>query len=131
MALGTVLVAEDDHLIRTIFVEIVKGEGFEVVEADDGQRALQLVTSRKIDMIISDMKMPLMDGFDLLVSVKKLHPEIPVTVITGFNSEYLEADALAAGADAYITKPFKVADVAATLQMMYHKICANPDASVA
>lgn len=131
MALGTVLVAEDDQLIRTIFVEIAKGEGFEVVEADDGQRALQLVMSRKIDMIISDMKMPLMDGFDLLVSVKKLHPEIPVTVITGFNSEYREEDALAAGADAYITKPFKVADVAATLQKMYHKISDNPDAPVA
>jgi len=131
MALGTVLVVEDDHLIRTIFVEIVKGAGFDVVEADDGQRALQLVTSRKIDMIISDMKMPLMDGLELLVSVRKLHPEIPVTVITGFNGEYREADVLAAGADAYITKPFKVADVEATLQQMFRKISVNPDASVA
>ena len=58
MAQTTVLVAEDDKLIRTIFVEIVKGEGFDVVEAEDGQSAFDLVTSRKIDMIISDMKMP-------------------------------------------------------------------------
>ena len=118
----TVLVAEDDKLIRTIFAEIVKGEGFDVVEADDGQEAFDLVTSRKIDMIISDMKMPEMSGFDLLVAVKKTHPEIPVTVITGFNSEYREAEALAAGADAYITKPFKVADVAETLRRMYEKV---------
>ena len=122
MIKATVLVAEDDNLIRTIFVEIVKGEGFDVVEADDGQRAFDLVTSRKIDMIISDMKMPEMSGFDLLVAVKKTHPEIPVTVITGFNSEYREDDALAAGADAYITKPFKVADVAETLRRMYEKV---------
>ena len=122
MAQTTVLVAEDDKLIRTIFVEIVKGEGFDVVEADDGQSALDLVTSRKIDMIISDMKMPEMSGFDLLVAVKKTHPEIPVTVITGFNGEYREDDALAAGADAYITKPFKVADVVGTLRRMYEKV---------
>ncbi|MCX6833370.1 MAG: response regulator [candidate division Zixibacteria bacterium] len=122
MTQATVLVAEDDNLIRTIFVEIVKGEGFDVVEADDGQRAFDLVTSRKIDMIISDMKMPVMSGFDLLVAVKKTHPEIPVTVITGFNGEYREDDALAAGADAYITKPFKVADVAETLRRMYQKV---------
>jgi CheY-like chemotaxis protein len=122
MTQATVLVAEDDKLIRTIFAEIVKGEGFDVVEADDGQRAFDLVTSRKIDMIISDMKMPVMSGFDLLVAVKKTHPEIPVTVITGFNSEYREDEVLAAGADAYITKPFKVADVAATLRQMYEKV---------
>jgi len=118
----TVLVAEDDNLIRTIFAEIVKGEGFDVVEAGDGQEAFDLVTSRKIDMIISDMKMPEMSGFDLLLAVKKTHPEIPVTVITGFNSEYREDDALAAGADAYITKPFKVADIAETLRRMYKKV---------
>jgi CheY-like chemotaxis protein len=123
----SVLVAEDDKLIRTIFAEIVKGEGFAVVEAENGQSALDLVASQKIDMIISDMKMPVMNGFDLLVAVKKTHPEIPVTVITGFNSEYLEADALAAGADAYITKPFKVTDISETLQKMYHKIAARPD----
>ena len=122
MAQTTVLVAEDDKLIRTIFAEIVKGEGFDVVEADDGQSALDLVTSRKIDMIISDMKMPEMSGFDLLVAVKKTHPEIPVTVITGFNSEYREDEALAAGADAYLTKPFKVADVVGTLRRMYEKV---------
>jgi CheY-like chemotaxis protein len=122
MTQTTVLVAEDDKLIRTIFVEIVKGEGFDVVEAEDGQSAFDLVTSRKIDMIISDMKMPEMSGFDLLVAVKKTHPEIPVTVITGFNSEYREEEALAAGADAYITKPFKVADVVETLRRMYRKV---------
>ena len=131
MTKATVLVAEDDNLIRTIFVEIVKGEGFDVVEADDGQRAFDLVTSRKIDMIISDMKMPVMSGFDLLLAVKKTHPEIPVTVITGFNSEFREEEALAAGADAYITKPFKVADVAETLRRMYKKISSADDQSVA
>jgi CheY-like chemotaxis protein len=127
VAQPTVLVAEDDKLIRTIFAEIVEGEGFDVVEADNGQRALDIVTSRKIDMIISDMKMPVMNGFDLLVAVKKSHPEIPVTVITGFNSEYLEADAMAAGADAYITKPFRVDDVSETLRKMYQKISGNPN----
>jgi CheY-like chemotaxis protein len=127
----SVLVAEDDKLIRTIFAEIVKAEGFAVVETENGQSALDLVASQKIDMIISDMKMPVMNGFDLLVAVKKTYPEIPVTVITGFNSEYLEADALAAGADAYITKPFKVTDISETLQKMYHKITAKPDTSSA
>ena len=129
MAQTTVLVAEDDSLIRGIFVEIVKGEGFNVVEADDGQRALELVTSHKVDMIISDMKMPLMSGFDLLVAVKKAHPEIPVTVITGFNSEYREEEALAAGADSYITKPFKVADIAQALRQMEERTQGKrPDA---
>ncbi len=122
MTLGTVLVAEDDSLIRAVFADIVRNEGFDLVEVDDGERALQVVNSRQIDMIVTDMKMPVMDGFDLLVAVKKAHPEIPITVITGFNSEYRETEALAAGADAYITKPFKVSDVAETLRAMHKKV---------
>lgn len=117
----TVLVAEDDDLIRSIFVDIVKGEGFGVIEAADGQKALDLISSQTVDLIISDMKMPVMDGYDLLVAVKKDHPGLPVIVITGFNSEYKEADAMAAGADAYIVKPFKVTEVASTLNQMYRK----------
>jgi CheY-like chemotaxis protein len=122
----TVLVAEDDDLIRNIFVEIIKGEGLNPLEAVNGQRALELLADHHVDIIISDMKMPVMDGFTLLLAVKKAHPEIPVIVITGFNSEYQEADALAAGADAYITKPFRVVDVAATLKQVRRRMDASP-----
>jgi CheY-like chemotaxis protein len=122
MAQTTVLVADDDSLIRTIFTEIIRGEGFESVEADNGQKALDLVNSQKIDLIFSDMNMPVMNGFELLVAVKREHPQIPITVITGFNSTYREEDAMAAGADAYITKPFKVEDIVRTLHAMSQKI---------
>jgi CheY-like chemotaxis protein len=122
MAQPTVLVAEDDKLIRGIFVEIARGHGFDVIEACDGQRALELLDSQRIDMIITDMKMPLLSGFELLQAVKAAHPEIPLTVITGFNSEYGEEEAMTAGADRYITKPFKVADVASALEQMHQRV---------
>ena len=124
MGTTTVLVAEDDDLIRNIFVEIIKGESFNVIQAADGQKALNLIADNRVDMVITDIKMPLMNGLDLLAAIKREHPKLPVIVITGFNSEYSEQDALAAGADAYLTKPFKVADVAVMLRSMYQRTVA-------
>lgn len=117
-----VLVVEDDELIRAIFVDIIKSKGYSVLEASNGQEALKILSTRPINIIVTDMKMPVMDGMQLLRQVKKSYPDVPLIVITGFDSEYREQDAMAAGADAYITKPFKVEDVASSLQMVHQKI---------
>lgn len=121
-AIANVLVVEDDDLIRGIFVDIIKSKGYSVLEATNGREALQIIGEHPINIIVSDMKMPVMDGMQLLRAVKTSYPEIPVVVITGFDNEYTEKQVLAAGADAYVTKPFKVEDVSSTLQEVHQRI---------
>jgi CheY-like chemotaxis protein len=121
-AIANVLVVEDDELIRGIFVDIIKSKGYSVLEGTNGREALQILEEQPINIIVSDMKMPVMDGLQLLREVKSKHPEIPVVVITGFDNVYTEQQVMAAGADAYVTKPFKVEDVSSTLQEVHQRI---------
>ena len=121
-AIANVLVVEDDELIRGIFVDIIKSKGYSVFEATNGREALQILKEQPINIIVSDMKMPVMDGMQLLREVKSNYRDIPVVVITGFDNEFTEEQVLAAGADAYITKPFKVQDVSSTLQEVHQRI---------
>ena len=114
----TVLVVEDDQFIRNIFVDILSEMGSPSFEANNGKEALNKLKSNQIDIVISDMKMPIMDGFQLLVHLKESHPDLPVIMITGFDDQYKREDAFAAGANAYLTKPFRIKDVVQTLTQM-------------
>jgi DNA-binding NtrC family response regulator len=81
-------------------------EGHEVVAAGDGQAALQRLTSARFDLLISDQKMPKMNGTDLLAEAKKLRPEMPVVLMTAFGEVSTAVEAMKRGAYDYLQKPF-------------------------
>jgi LmbE family N-acetylglucosaminyl deacetylase len=84
--------------------------------AQDGVRALELVRTRSFDLVITDLNLPGMDGFDLTREVKRLHPELPVLAATGYtNPAYVEG-AYRAGADALLIKPLEGPDLQARLR---------------
>ncbi len=101
-----VLVAEDSELTRDFVVEILRRNGYRVIEAVDGQDALRKAVERPPDLIISDLEMPIMDGLELVKNVRRNHTlkERPVIVFTTRGSEKDKQRALEAGADAYLVK---------------------------
>jgi CheY-like chemotaxis protein len=106
-ASGMVLVVDDDPMTRTLVRGSLEQMGFEVAEAADGAEALAAFSNLKPDLLLLDIKMPVMDGIETLKKLRKL-PEgkyIPVIMLTGLADSDSAAKAAAAGATDYVTKP--------------------------
>jgi YesN/AraC family two-component response regulator len=82
-----------------------------VVEAGDGETALARLRRERFDIIITDVRMPLMSGLELLVQAKQEFPKISVIVMTGFGDIHTPDEAKDLGADEYVTKPFKAREI--------------------
>lgn len=112
---ASVLIVDDETFLRQILTRIVKREGYSVAEAADGVEALEKLKSRQFEFVISDIKMPRMDGLELLAEIKSNWPDTKVLLITNYEGEYSAEMAIASGADFYITKPFKNVEIARSL----------------
>jgi len=101
-----VLVIEDDRFIRDIFVQKLKSEGFQVTEAVDGRRALELLTAHAPELILLDLLLPDIDGFEILERIKKEPPlaKVPVIVLSNLGDQESIAHARALGAADYLIK---------------------------
>lgn len=106
-----VVVAEDESLIRIDIVEILQDHGFEVVgEAGDGEKAVALVEELRPDLVVMDVKMPLLDGISAAEIIGKKNLA-PVVLLTAFSQRELVERAAEAGALAYVVKPFTPNDL--------------------
>ena len=104
-----VVVAEDEAIIRLDVVEILGEAGFDVVgEAGDGQAAVALVEETRPDLVVMDVKMPVLDGIS---AAAKIGNRAPVVLLTAFSQRELVDRATEAGAMAYVVKPFSAADL--------------------
>jgi DNA-binding NtrC family response regulator len=100
-----ILIVDDEPLVRRSLSEFLTLEGYAVSNATNGKEALNLLKGYTADIVITDLKMPEMDGFALLKNIRQLHPQTPVIVITGYGSIENAVDAMKQGAYDYITKP--------------------------
>jgi response regulator NasT len=106
-----VVVAEDESLIRIDIVEILRDNGFDVVgEAADGEKAVALATELRPDLVVMDVKMPLLDGISAAEILSK-NRIAPVVLLTAFSQRELVERAAEAGALAYVVKPFTPSDL--------------------
>jgi response regulator NasT len=111
-----VIVIEDESLIRMDVVATLQEAGYEVIgEGADGEEAIRLATELEPDLVVMDIKMPKLDGISAAEKIAEL--KIPVVLLTAFSQSDLVARAAAAGAMAYVTKPFKPADLLPAIQM--------------
>lgn len=101
-----VLIVDDDTSLRRVLEYNLVEEGYDVVTAPEGIEGLRLFRERLPDLVITDLKMPGIDGFELLKTVKDEAPETQVVVITAFGAVETAVEAMKAGAYDYITKPF-------------------------
>ncbi len=118
----SILIADDELMMRNLLGKILLREGYEVHSAEDGREALEILKTRKIDIVITDMKMPHVDGFELLGIVKKEHPGIGIIIMTAYGDTYTVKDALLLGADEYVTKPFKSYEISLVVERAYWRI---------
>ncbi|MFC1477168.1 sigma-54-dependent transcriptional regulator [candidate division KSB1 bacterium] len=117
-----ILIVDDEEIIRNSLSYILKGEGYEVEEAEDGETALQKINDNSFDLVITDIKMPKMDGITLMQNVSKTHPETFFIIITAFGSLETAVNALRAGAYDYILKPLEFDEVTFRINKLFdHK----------
>jgi DNA-binding NtrC family response regulator len=111
----TVLVVEDDAAMRELLEDELKDAGYAVVTAAEGNEALAQIARHRVDAVVSDLKMPGLQGRDLLDQVRLRDPSIPVVIITAFGSIDTAVDAIKAGAFHFVSKPFHTEQLLATL----------------
>ena len=108
MVKPSILVVDDELLIRDLLYDFFTGQGWDISVAEDGEKALEVMRSRDFDLVLTDIKMPEMDGLDLTSHVKQSHPELPVVLMTGFPSVDTAVEALRKKVDDYVIKPFNI-----------------------
>jgi two-component system NtrC family response regulator len=102
----TVLIVDDEKNYPLILSAVLEDEGFETLVANSGQEALGILESADIDLVLTDMKMPRMDGIELLARIKERDPDLPVIMMTAYGTVDKAVEAMQKGAYNYILKPF-------------------------
>jgi DNA-binding NtrC family response regulator len=108
---GSVLIIDDQDYILETLTAILERENYWVLQARNAQTALDLLSRNKINIVISDIVMPGINGIELLKTVKKKYPEIRFVLMTGYLGTYTAEKIAGNGADGFISKPFKNTDI--------------------
>jgi two-component system response regulator AtoC len=106
MSIEKILIVDDELLVRNFLAETLRRKNFEVMTAENGHKAMQLLKDNTFDMVITDMKMPDMTGIEILKKVKEVSPTAIVIIITAFGSIENAVEAMKLGAFNYLIKPF-------------------------
>ncbi len=106
--MAKILVVDDEEIVRSTLKRALGRDGMVVTAASTAKEALEILKKERIDLIITDVKMPEMDGITFLKTVKNDNIEVPVIVATGFATVEMTREALQAGAYNFITKPFEI-----------------------
>lgn len=108
-----VLIADDEESMRSLVSRAIAMDGHEIVTAEDGAEALDILNSdkRAFDLLLTDIKMPVMDGIALALAAARDFPDLTILLMTGFADQRERASGLNAIVRDVITKPFSVADI--------------------
>jgi len=104
----SILVVDDELLIRDLLYDFFQEQGWKISVAESSEKALEILDSREFDVILSDIKMPNMDGLALTAEIRKNHPQMPVVLMTGYPSVESAIGALRQKVADYIIKPFNI-----------------------
>ncbi len=106
-----ILVVDDDEVIRHLLVDTLSTLGYQTWGAANGEEALATLNQKKVDIVITDIKMPKLDGVRLLKKIKETQPDLPVLIITAYNFAYSQDQAVTSGADGFLAKPFRIGKI--------------------
>lgn len=112
--LGTILIADDDKILRRLGAELLAEMGYETLVAEDGLKAVQALRGHegRIDLVLMDMVMPEMNGLDALREMRKIRPDIPVVFMSGYETEILREGLREERIDGFLQKPYGMAELA-------------------
>src|SRR5512141_1005699 len=108
---GKILIVEDEKSMRDVLRILLEEESYSITAAGDGLEAIDHIKNNIFDLVITDIKMPRADGFELLKTVKEVSPETLVIMITAFGTTEAAIEAMKKGAYDYVHKPFKIDEI--------------------
>lgn len=121
-----VVVVEDEDAIRRAIVDALRISGYDAVEAADGVTGLRESQRSGVDLVLLDLLLPKMDGFDVLAELRVTHPSLPVIILTARGSEDDRVRGLKGGADDYIVKPFSARELLARVDAVLRRSPERP-----
>ena len=125
MAEAMIMIVDDEVGVRELLTDAMRLSGYETMEAKDGMTALTLMRTQKPDLLIIDINMPIMDGFDLLERLRASNDQTPVIMLTARGERTDVARGLRLGADDYVTKPFGLEELTLRVQAILKR--SRPD----
>ena len=130
MTVQTVLVVDDEPVLRNLLSHLLHLEGYEVLEAEDGLTALDVVATEKPDLVLLDVMLPARSGLDVLGDLRRTS-DVPVILVSARAEEGDRVSGLRLGADDYVTKPFSAAELSARVESLLRRsaIRRSPPAS--
>lgn len=116
----TIMIVDDSASIRTVVGIALRSAGYDVIEAINGQDAINKLTGQKVNLIISDVNMPIMDGITFVKHVKQMsaYRFTPIIMLTTESDESKKREGQAAGAKAWVVKPFKPEQMLGAVQKL-------------
>ncbi len=111
-----VLVVDDEDALRTVLSGELTSEGYDVGTAADGDDAISTLQKQTFDLVLLDIKMPRMNGFEVLKFVKEKHPETKVVMLTGFADLKNAIESKKLGAEDFVSKPYDLVDLLTTIE---------------
>lgn len=114
--MSKILVVDDDEQMREDISEMLSREGYTVTHVGSGEEALEKIKEEHFDVILTDLIMPGIDGMEVLRQSKRIKPAVRVIMITGFGTIENAVEAMKEGASDYVSKPFKINEVQATVK---------------
>ena len=122
-----IMVVEDDPAIRRGLVDALDYAGYQVREYGDGQEALEGLSLPNLDLVLLDVLLPGVDGFQLLDEVRRRRPNLPVIMVTARGSESDRVHGLQGGADDYVVKPFSARELLARVEAVLRRSASRPE----
>jgi DNA-binding NtrC family response regulator len=115
-AKNRIFVVDDEDALRTVLGSELEGEGYSVQMAGDGDEAIKILETNVFDLILLDIKMPTVDGFEVLKFVKQKHPATKVIMLTGFADLKNAIESKKLGAEDFVSKPYDLVDLLTTVE---------------
>ena len=129
MSKGTILIVDDEKEIRKLITIYLKNEGYEVLQAGDGEEGLEIVKKRDVHLIVLDIMMPKIDGIHMCMKVREI-AEMPIIMLSAKTQDMDKILGLTTGADDYVAKPFNPLELIARIKSQLRRYMKMSGTSV-
>ena len=113
---NSILVVDDEDALRTVLSSELESEGYIVATAGDGDEAISILQGKSFDLVLLDIKMPRVDGFEVLRFIKERYPATKVIMLTGFADLKNAIESKKLGAEDFVSKPYDLVDLLTTIE---------------